>query len=1650
MSTVREALAAFKDCGVRAAIEETAFKHVKDDLKTARINNPFSVPLSAANDLETLGIATDPYAIRLHTHGADKAIENRLLEIVGRNLPKDACTLLYLKPVKLQYLRRGPQQGDAFINKVTEPRDLARYPPETVRKQLSGIRTQHAVLSDTMHYLKPRQIVQLFEDNPALQTLHATVVLPPEALHGHPSLHPEIYTLTYHFGGFQYLPGGHGGGFYSHAMEDLEWLSVGAIEMGDRRLTFQKVESLAAHHYYIVHRGHLRFPSMYHFEADTMVSLPQIFSPAHANPTWPLRKTLAMQLFLYSKSIKQVTERDIYAKVRQIIKTSELHMFNPTQLVHIANFFLFVSALNSVNDYPTLVGSGVFRRITTPVKAKLAELAAIFTGKTQFQTLLELTNWTPFTYALETRVVRLRVGTQPFASSTRPQPGGGGPAGPGDKKPTLASVTEHLLSKELKNRLEQIKRGPTRSPEPRPQPPEEPVVSTSSTSGVDTPASTTPCSDSGVNEAAGCPEGCYYCETDGACTDCDGSEQPPPPDAPDPDEWPMACRFELPTVALARCLQSVNRRANAGDFRTEEHDALIPTLLPFLDLPVPTAREAPPGSMRRQAIMARVELGANLTGFCRNLAARLERDRRVAAGEPCPSLASLIPPRKPTSAAPPRATSPPRSRKARRLLAREAGRPRPAPPQTAPPREPAASHVPPATSPEHREPTPPPATREPTPEDSEPKAAEAAAPREPTPPPATRESISEVPEPETASATTSTAPPASPPPSATAIPELDELAAWRPILQASGFGQITPQEGPSGTIYPIERIKQPKAVRARLPALEGLTDKLVSLGRAPRLVPLEAARASAYSSDIKNQLIGALTKNQPREWLRSFAERCETAELTVALSVIHGAGGSGKSFSLEGWARAATPGAFTIVTPTVELRNHWVKKLPRTPEADIKTYEKALVQPANDVVIFDDYGKLPAGYIEAYAVAHQSVTLFVLTGDYKQSVHFETNDDAKTAALTPAIDVFDQHCDYYLNATHRNARRLANALGVCGLNHIPLRVAVAPAPVEGWPILVPGTKKKNALAEAETRAMTYAGCQGLTAPKVNIMIDNATQHCSERVLYTALSRAVDEICFVSTAVDSDGFWDKMSCTPYLKTFLTFVRETEDVEPEPPAEPEPVDDPAPRTHLPVDPASVLLDDYIDPMPDKHDRELYTSAYGHTNAIQTEDPVVQLFMHHQAKDEALMQKTMAKRITISNPVQNEREYILKKDIGDVLFANYRRAMKLPATRIPFDQDLWTSCRAEVERTYSAKTVQQLVNGKARQSPDFDVHKIELFLKSQWVKKTEKLGCLKVKEGQTIASFMQETVMLYGTMARYMRRQRLKYQPKNIFINSEQTPDQLNAWLDGWDFDRPAATNDFVNYDQSQDGAMLQFEVIKAQYHSIPEDVIVGYKMIKMNAFIFAGVLAIMRLSGEGPTYDANTECNIAYNHTRFSIPDDVHQAYGGDDSAQDFVAPEKPSFAAFRDRLTLESKPVQFTQSKGDYATFCSWTFTPHGIVKDPLKLYSSLQLGLHTGKANDLMSSYNSDAYFAYRLGDKLMDVFSEEQLRYTFSVNRILHRHGYQPGASRPELRTSHPEPSRPPAGACSKPDRKQGPLKVHRGFVPRTATANALVTPAP
>ncbi|ASJ78783.1 RNA-dependent RNA polymerase [Vanilla latent virus] len=753
---------------------------------------------------------------------------------------------------------------------------------------------------------------------------------------------------------------------------------------------------------------------------------------------------------------------------------------------------------------------------------------------------------------------------------------------------------------------------------------------------------------------------------------------------------------------------------------------------------------------------------------------------------------------------------------------------------------------------------------------------------------------------------------------------------------------------------------------------------------------IDNRRGQAYMSDVKNNLTGLVLPKLSRETLQAWVSLAENSKRTIPLLVIHGAGGAGKSQKLQETLRAigAATEDVNIILPTVNLLKDWKDKMNQMDTRRFMTFEKAFEREGNRIVIFDDYGKLPAGLIDAYLSIKPTVSMVILTGDQRQSTYHSANKESQSAQLPTNIAHFRKYCDYYINATHRQPKRLANPIRVHAQRLHGGSVKKENLIKNGQTVLVPAHRTQISLTDLGRPSLTYSGCQGLTLPHITIALDSDTPLCSDEVLYTAFSRASESITFVNTYSENPDFLAKLDATPYLKTLLSGVREDEEAGSDlKPAEPE-VREPQIKTHLPVTNTDTFLESKVEKTEDKDTRELWDGSEK-TNLAQTQDPVIQMFPHQQAKDEALFKLTIQQRIKTASPEENRKELSQTINVGNLLFEAYADFMKVPKEPQPFDKALWINCLQTAQRTYLSKPTANLQQGANRQDPDFPDNAIALFNKSQWVKKMEKVG-FKFKAGQTISAFKQQTVLITTTMALYLRRQRERHQPGNIFIMCEKTPDQFNDFvMNNWNFDRPSYTSDYSQYDQSQNGPFLNFELRKARHFGVPDEVLEFYQHVKCYAQTFVGNLAIMRLSGEGPTFDANTECNIAYDALRFQLNDQVNACYAGDDLVRDQVCPERSCWKYCHEKFNLVAKPL--ATNKPD---FCGYRLTKYGIVKSPIQLYQSLELAIRLGKTEEVKRSYAIDYLQAYRLGDKLFEIFDEKEMEAHQLTTRVLTKKG--------------------------------------------------------
>lgn len=160
-----------------------------------------------------------------------------------------------------------------------------------------------------------------------------------------------------------------------------------------------------------------------------------------------------------------------------------------------------------------------------------------------------------------------------------------------------------------------------------------------------------------------------------------------------------------------------------------------------------------------------------------------------------------------------------------------------------------------------------------------------------------------------------------------------------------------------------------------------------------------------------------------------------------------------------------------------------------------------------------------------------------------------------------------------------------------------------------------------------------------------------------------------------------------------------------------------------------------------------------------------------------------------------------------------------------------------------------------------------------------------------------------------------------PKNYYIHSGKSLDELNNWVIGNDFTRVCTESDYEAFDASQDAYILAFEVCLMEHLCLPRDLIEDYKYIKTHLGSKLGNFSIMRFSGEASTFLFNTIANMLFTFLKYDLNGSESICFAGDDMCANRRLRLKTEHDGFLSKLKLKAK-VCFTSSP----TFCGWNLS----------------------------------------------------------------------------------------------------------------------------
>ncbi|UQS94372.1 MAG: replicase [Brapardiv virus 2] len=336
----------------------------------------------------------------------------------------------------------------------------------------------------------------------------------------------------------------------------------------------------------------------------------------------------------------------------------------------------------------------------------------------------------------------------------------------------------------------------------------------------------------------------------------------------------------------------------------------------------------------------------------------------------------------------------------------------------------------------------------------------------------------------------------------------------------------------------------------------------------------EPRRAELYIRALRANTTGLLGASPiGEEILRSWEENIyQRAALPVQryLAVVEGSPGCRKSSALQKelrkpvWKNLDT---FTVILPTVRLREDWAPKLDVATKSasgmglknqNLTTFEKTLSTVVPRTVVIQDEDKFPKGYKATLALIHPNVRFFIHLGDRYQSQRHEVNHDCllNDPEHLGEGDYYSQYSVSYLLGSWRFGPGIANLFLLPSFNHDRGGIHFCDEPpssaMELWRYFpskseeeieqmythmgryVPSHAAKMWSEEITGSSTdTYAGSQGESVEVALITLDNGAVSMTDyRIGFTVMTRAKSCIIYTkydkhgpaNTAAQYNGFW----------------------------------------------------------------------------------------------------------------------------------------------------------------------------------------------------------------------------------------------------------------------------------------------------------------------------------------------------------------------------------------------------------------------------------------------------------------------------------------------------------------------------------------------
>nr|YP_006908997.1 RdRp [Diuris virus A] len=376
---------------------------------------------------------------------------------------------------------------------------------------------------------------------------------------------------------------------------------------------------------------------------------------------------------------------------------------------------------------------------------------------------------------------------------------------------------------------------------------------------------------------------------------------------------------------------------------------------------------------------------------------------------------------------------------------------------------------------------------------------------------------------------------------------------------------------------------------------------------------------------------------------------------------------------------------------------------------------------------------------------------------------------------------------------------------------------------------------------------------------------------------------------------------------------------------------------------------------------------------------------IFPKHQNSDSLTFLAAVKKRLKFSSPSVERERFEKVRHLGNEM-------LDIFLDKIKIDNKLNSEMMARSYNEYVLKKVSKTANTIAshssRSEPDWKLNEIFLFMKTQLCTKFEKRFS-DAKAGQTLACFSHIILNRFAAPTRYVEKKISEGLGKNFYIHQKKNFDVLNDWVVANNFDSYCLESDYEAFDSSQDCLILAFEYELLKYLGWDQSLLDDYLDLKFNLGCRLGNLAVMRFTGEFGTFLFNTLANMVFTFMTYDLNGTESICFAGDDMCcnRGIKARVDGKYDHILKRLTLKAKAVITKEP-----TFCGWRLTKYGIFKKPELVLERFLIAIEKGRLLDVIDSYYIECSYAYNLGERLFECFSEKDFSAHYCCIRIVHK----------------------------------------------------------